>query len=105
MTNAKPRLALALNTMYFGFPILIKQVSTWIDFGLNHGILLLLPYVLITKKNQPKRFHLSLIVYVLFAQMCGMEYRHTNLKRQALLTNLSPWVVLYPMFFKRQTGY
>jgi hypothetical protein len=91
MTNAKPRLALALNTMYFGFPILIKLaliISAFYRMAI--AVSLLLPYVLITKKIQTstnKDFHLSLIMwYFICIRCCGMEYRHTNLKRHSSIT-------------------
>ena len=111
MTNAKPRLALAFGILCISiFPILVKLrltpglISAFYRMAI--ALLLLLPYVLITKKfklPQKKYLLLAVICGILFASdvaVWNVAIQHSSATQASLLTNLSPlWVGIISYVF------
>lgn len=111
MTNAKPRLALAFGILCISvFPILIKlQLAPGLIsafYRMLFAFLLLLPYMLITKKFKlPKKKYLvlALLCGVLFASdvaVWNIAIQESSATQASLLTNLSPlWVGIISYVF------
>jgi len=111
MTNAKPRLALAFGILCISiFPILVKLrltpglISAFYRMAI--AFLLLLPYLLITKKFKlPQRKYLLLAILcgVLFASdvaVWNIAIQESSATEASLLTNLSPlWVGIISFLF------
>ncbi|OAB28565.1 Permease of the drug/metabolite transporter (DMT) superfamily [Flavobacterium fryxellicola] len=111
MTNAKPRLALAFGILCISiFPILVKLKLTpgliSAFYRMAIALMLLLPYVLITKKfklPQKKYLLLAVICGILFASdvaVWNVAIQHSSATQASLLTNLSPlWVGIISYVF------
>lgn len=111
MTNAKPRLALAFGILCISiFPILVKLrltpglISAFYRMAI--AFLLLLPYMLITKKfklPQKKYILLAIVCGVLFASdvaVWNIAIQESSATQASLLTNLSPlWVGIISYVF------
>ena len=104
MTNAKPRLALAIGILCISvFPILVKLNLTGglisAFYRMAIAAALLLPYVLITGKFKLPRTNILILAIVcglLFASdvaVWNISIQHSSATQATLLTNLSPvWV-------------
>ncbi|TDE04430.1 DMT family transporter [Flavobacterium sandaracinum] len=111
MNNAKPRLALAFGILCISiFPILVKLKLTpgliSAFYRMAIALMLLLPYVLITKKlklPQKKYLILAVICGILFASdvaVWNIAIQHSSATQASLLTNLSPlWVGIISYVF------
>ena len=111
MTNAKPRLALAIGIICISvFPILVKLrltpglISAFYRMAI--AVALLLPYVLITKKfkiPEKKYLVLAILCGVLFASdvaVWNIAIQESSATQASLLTNLSPlWVGIISYLF------
>jgi len=111
MKPAKPRLALAFGILCISiFPILVKLKLTpgliSAFYRMAIALMLLLPYVLITKKfklPQKKYLILAVICGILFASdvaVWNIAIQHSSATQASLLTNLSPlWVGIISFVF------
>jgi drug/metabolite transporter (DMT)-like permease len=111
MKPAKPRLALAFGIVCISiFPILVKLKLTpgliSAFYRMAIALMLLLPYVLITKKfklPQKKYLILAVICGILFASdvaVWNIAIQHSSATQASLLTNLSPlWVGIISFVF------
>lgn len=111
MTNAKPRAALAIGILCISiFPTLVRLnltpglISAF--YRMTFSILLLLPYVLFSKKfKMPslKMIVLSLLCGVIFASdvaVWNIAIQESSATQASLLTNLSPvWVGILSFLF------
>lgn len=111
MTNAKPRLALAIGILCISvFPILVKLeltgglISAFYRMAIAGA--LLLPYVFITKKFKLPQLRISLLAAlcgVLFAAdvaVWNISIQESSATQATLLTNLSPvWVGIGSFLF------
>ena len=111
MKPAKPRLALAFGIVCISiFPILVKLklspglISAFYRMAI--ALMLLLPYVLITKKfklPQKKYLILAVICGILFASdvaVWNIAIQNSSATQASLLTNLSPlWVGIISFVF------
>lgn len=111
MTNSKPRAALAIGILCISvFPTLVKLnltpglISAF--YRMTFSILLLLPFVLVTKK-----FKLPSVKLTLLSALCGVIFasdvavwniaiQESSATQASLLTNLSPvWVGVLSFLF------
>ena len=111
MKATKPRLALAFGILCISiFPILVKLKLTpgliSAFYRMAIALMLLLPYVLITKKfklPQKKYLILAVICGILFASdvaVWNIAIQHSSATQASLLTNLSPlWVGIISFVF------
>lgn len=111
MTNAKPRLALAIGILCISiFPTLVKLKLTpsliSAFYRMAFSIILLLPYVLLSKKFKLpslKLTLLSLLCGVIFASdvaVWNIAIQESSATQASLLTNLSPvWVGILSFLF------
>jgi drug/metabolite transporter (DMT)-like permease len=111
MKPAKPRLALAFGIVCISiFPILVKLKLTpgliSAFYRMAMALMLLLPYVLITKKfklPQKKYLILAVICGILFASdvaVWNIAIQNSSATQASLLTNLSPlWVGIISFVF------
>jgi drug/metabolite transporter (DMT)-like permease len=111
MKPAKPRLALAFGIVCISiFPILVKLKLTpgliSAFYRMAIALMLLLPYVLITKKfklPQKKYLILAVICGILFASdvaVWNIAIQNSSATQASLLTNLSPlWVGIISFVF------
>lgn len=111
MKPTKPRLALAFGILCISiFPILVKLKLTpgliSAFYRMAIALMLLLPYVLITKKfklPQKKYLILAVICGILFASdvaVWNIAIQHSSATQASLLTNLSPlWVGIISFVF------
>ena len=111
MTNSKPRAALAIGILCISiFPTLVKLnltpglISAF--YRMTFSILLLLPYVLLTKKlKMPsvKMIVLSVLCGIIFASdvaVWNIAIQESSATQASLLTNLSPvWVGIGSFLF------
>ena len=115
MTNAKPRLALAIGILCISvFPILVKLNLTGglisAFYRMAIAAMLLLPYVVITQKFKLPRTSILLLAIVcglLFASdvaVWNISIQQSSATQATLLTNLSPvWVGVFSfLFFKNK---
>lgn len=111
MTNAKPRLALAIGILCISvFPILVKLNLTGglisAFYRMAIAAMLLLPYVVITQKFKLPRTSILLLAIVcglLFASdvaVWNISIQQSSATQATLLTNLSPvWVGVFSFLF------
>ncbi|MCK8140387.1 DMT family transporter [Flavobacterium sp. I-SCBP12n] len=111
MTNAKPRLALAIGILCISvFPILVKLNLTGglisAFYRMAIAAMLLLPYVVITQKFKLPRTRILLLAIVcglLFASdvaVWNISIQQSSATQATLLTNLSPvWVGVFSFLF------
>lgn len=111
MTNAKPRLALAIGILCISvFPILVKLNLTGglisAFYRMAIAAMLLLPYVVITQKFKLPRTSILLLAIVcglLFASdvaVWNISIQESSATQATLLTNLSPvWVGVFSFLF------
>ena len=111
MKATKPRLALVFGILCISiFPILVKLKLTpgliSAFYRMAIALMLLLPYVLITKKfklPQKKYLILAVICGILFASdvaVWNIAIQHSSATQASLLTNLSPlWVGIISFVF------